>query len=354
MIRITPTSQSKLSEIDFDNIPFGKNFSDHYFSCDYENGEWKNFEIRKLEPIPIHPGNLAWHYGQAIFEGMKAFKNKDGQPVLFRPELHSERLNASARRLCMPELPKEIFLEAIHELVNLEQGWIPPHRGAALYLRPLMIAMDEALGVRPSENYKFMVMTLPAGPYYPKPVKLITEQTYIRAADGGLGEAKAAGNYAGSLYPAKIAKEKGFDQLMWLDAKEFKKVQEVGTMNIFFVVDGKIITPKTTGTILKGITRKSTIILLEDLGYEVEEREIEIDELVEEFKAGKFTEAFGTGTAAVSSKISLIQHDGFDMDFSNCEYPVATLVKDQLDGMRYGDIEDKRGWIVPVKQEVIA
>ncbi len=352
MIRILPTSQSNVSQVDFDNIPFGKIFSDHFFSCDFENGAWTNLEIKKLEPIPIHPGNLAWHYGQAIFEGMKAFKNKDGQAVLFRPELHSERLNASARRLCMPELPKEIFLEAIHTLVNLESAWIPPQKGAALYLRPLMIAMDEALGVRPSEKYRFMVMALPVGPYYPKPVKLITEQTYIRAADGGVGEAKAAGNYAGSLYPAKLAKEKGYDQLMWLDAKEFKYVQEVGTMNIFFVIDGKVVTPKTTGTILKGITRRSTLLLLQDLGYEVEERLIDINELVEEYKAGRFTEAFGTGTAAVSSKISLIHHDGFDMSFEQSDYPVTSLVKEQLDGMRFGDVEDKHGWILPVKQEV--
>ncbi len=350
--KFTPTSESKLSSVDFNNIPFGQVFSDHFFICDFKDGEWQTGEIKKLEPMSIHPGNLAWHYGQAIFEGMKAFKDQDNNPVLFRPELHAQRFNASARRLCMPEFPEQRFLESLQQLVDIEREWIPPSKGSALYLRPLMIAMDEAIGVRPSANYRMMILCLPVGPYYTKPVKLITEQEFIRAAHGGVGEAKAAGNYAGSLQPAQLAKANGFDQVMWLDAKEFKYVQEVGTMNIFFVVDGKIITPITNGTILKGITRMSAIEYLKSAGYEVEEKLVDINDLVQAYKEGKFTEAFGTGTAAVSTKIAAIQHDGFLMNLTEKGHPVATEVKDTLDGIRYGDVEDKWGWIVPVKSSL--
>lgn len=347
-INISKTESSRLSEIDFDNLPFGKFFSDHMFQADYEDGEWKDFRIAPLENLSIHPGNLAWHYGQSIFEGMKASKSKDGIPMLFRPEEHIYRLNASARRMCMPEFPEEMFIEAVHTLVEMEQGWIPPQEGSALYLRPLMIAMDEALGVRPSAKYKFMIMTLPVGPYYAQPVSLLAEETYIRAAKGGVGEAKTAGNYAGSLYPARLAKEAGYDQIMWLDAKEFKYIQEVGTMNIFFVIGDKIITPETTGTILKGITRNTAIEILNFNGYQVEERPISIDEVVKAHNEGLLKEVFGTGTAAVIAKVSKIAYRGNDMVLSGGS-EIGDMIKKTINGLRLGTEIDHWNWTVAAK-----
>ena len=294
---------------------------------------------------------MVLHYGQAIFEGMKASKSHDGKPLFFRPELHAKRINASAERMSMPAFPEDLFLEAIHTLVNLDQDWIPPKTGSALYIRPYMIATDEFIGVKPSSTYKFIIFTGPVGPYYAKPVSLWAETKYIRAAIGGTGEAKAAGNYAGSLLPAKEAVERGFDQVMWLDAKEFKWIQEVGTMNIFFVIDGKVITPTTEGTILKGITRMSIIEILKGEGYEVEERRISIDEVVEASRNGTLQEAFGAGTAAVVSHVSKIQYKDTLITLPPVEErKVGAFAKETINGMRARTIEDKFNWIVPVKE----
>lgn len=347
-ITISRVEKSRLSQIDFNNLPFGKEFSDHMFIADYEDGEWKDFRIEPLAPLSIHPGNLAWHYGQSIFEGMKASKSKDGEAMLFRPEQHIIRLNASAKRMCMPEFPEEMFIEAIHTLVDMEKDWIPPTAGSALYIRPLMIAMDEALGVRPSAKYKLIIMTLPVGPYYPKPVSLWAEETYIRAAQGGVGEAKTAGNYAASLYPAKLAVEKGYDQIMWLDAKEFKYVQEVGTMNIFFVIGDTVVTPETTGTILKGITKDTAIQILEHKGYKVQQRLISIDELVEAHGKGELKEVFGSGTAAVVAKVSRIGYRDQVLELGD-NTAVGDLIKSTINGLRLGIEPDHWGWTVPAK-----
>lgn len=353
MIKFTPTSASKISSLDFNNIPFGQVFSDHIFMVDYKEGQWINPRIEELKPIPVHPGNLAWHYGQSIFEGMKATKDKTGQAMLFRPEMHIQRLNASAERMCMPQFPEDLFIEAVNQLVDIEKDWIPPAKGSALYLRPIMVAMDEALGVRTSSEYLFMIMTLPVGPYYPKPVSLKTEQKYVRAVDGGVGEAKTAGNYAASLKPAQMAKQAGFDQVMWLDAKELKYVQEVGTMNIFFVIDNEIITPSTDGSILKGITRNTAMTMLSDEGYTVTERKIDIQEIFDAHESGKLTETFGTGTAAVVSKVHKISHNGIEINLDQAATPIADKVKGMIDGLRYGDIEDKWDWVVPVKSTTV-
>jgi len=345
-LKITTVKESGASSVDFNNIPFGKTFTDHMYVADYIDGEWKNMEILPLEKLSIHPGNLAWHYGQSIFEGMKATRDEAGTPLLFRPEEHVYRLNASARRMCMPEVPEEMFLEAIHTLVRLEKDWIPPAEGSALYIRPFMFATDEAIGVRPSDTYKFIICTLPVGPYYPKPVKLKAEETYIRAAEGGVGEAKTAGNYAASLYPAKLAKEEGYDQIMWLDAVEFKYVQEVGTMNIFFVIGDEVITPATTGTILKGITRKTIIEILKDEGYKVSERQISIDEVVEASKNGSLKEVFGTGTAAVIAVVDEIKYRDTIMKLNPDDFEVAKLAKSTINGLRNKTIADTKGWVV--------
>lgn len=339
---------SKLQELDFDNIPFGRAFSDHMFVADYKDGAWSNMGIVPFGRFDVHPANIAWHYGQAIFEGMKATKSIDGTPMLFRPEMHAERLNLSAQRLCMPTFPKDDFVDAIYQLVKLEQDWIPKKEGSALYLRPYMVAMDEFIGVQVAKTYKFVIFCCPVGPYYSKAVKLKAETKYIRAAAGGTGEAKAAGNYAGSLYPAQLAKEEGYDQIMWLDAKEFKYIQEVGTMNIFFVINNTVITPATDGTILRGITRDSSLKILKQKGYTVEERPISIHEVMAAGKDGSLTEVFGTGTAAVVANVKGIGYEGETIEFNPESFEVSKYLKDTINGMRSTRIEDSFGWTVKV------
>ncbi len=349
-IKITTTKKSRVSQVDFDDIPFGRVFSDHMFVADYRDGRWINPRIEPFGPFEIHPALMALHYGQSIFEGMKASITEEGRPLLFRPEMHAHRLNNSARRICMPEFPEDLFLEALHQLVSLDRDWIPVKEGSALYIRPYMFATDEFIGVRPSATYRMIIFTCPVGPYYPKPVRLWVEQTYVRAVKGGTGEAKAAGNYGGALYPAKLAQERGFDQVMWMDSYEFKYIQEVGTMNIFFVIGDTVLTPATDGTILKGITRDSILTILREKGYQVEERPITIDEIVEAYKAGELKEAFGAGTAAVVSHVEAIGYGDLTMSLPPVEdRKIGEMLKAEIDGMRAGKIHDRHGWIVPVK-----
>lgn len=353
-IKVSKVSNSRLNELDFNKIPFGQVFSDHMFVADYIDGEWVNQEIKPVSEFSIHPGNMAWHYGQSIFEGMKATINQDGTPLLFRPEEHSVRLNASAYRMCMPEVPKQMFLDAIHTLVGLEKAWIPPAEGSALYIRPFMFALDHTIGVKPSKTYRFCILTLPVGPYYDKPVKLKATQNYIRAAKGGVGEAKTAGNYAASLYPAQLAKKEGFDQVMWLDAVNKEYIQEIGTMNIFFVIDGKVVTPIADGAILKGITRKSVIDVLKSEGIPVEERLLSIHEVFEAHENGKLTEIFGSGTAAVISNVSELAFKDKHIYLKEEDFKVSTMLKSFINKIRIGKIDDPFGWIVPVKVPVEA
>jgi branched-chain amino acid aminotransferase len=350
-IKITKTTQSRINEVDFDNIPFGRVFSDHMFVADYIDGQWQDYRIVPFGHFPIHPAAMALHYGQAIFEGMKASVSNKGEAMLLRPELHGERLNRSAERMCMPTFPVDVFVKALNQLIDLDQQWIPPQVGSALYIRPVMFAMDEFIGVRPSDNYKLIIFTGPVGPYYPKPVSLLAETKYIRAAEGGVGMAKTAGNYGASLLPARLANQKGYDQVLWLDANEFKYIQEVGTMNIFFVIDGVVITPSTEeGTILKGITRMMAIQILRDKGYRVEERRLSIDEVVEAFQNGKLDEAFGTGTAAVIAKVNKIAYKDLVMDLDIPETGAGQTVKTFIDGLRAGTVEDKWNWLVRVSE----
>lgn len=354
-ISIQKTEHSHLDKLDFNNIPFGQVFSDHMFVADYADGEWKDARIVPFVPFEMHPASMVLHYGQAIFEGMKASKSKDGQPMLFRPEEHAYRINASAQRMSMPEFPEDLFIEALHQLVALDAAWIPPQEGSALYLRPYMIATDPFIGVRPSNTYRFIIFTCPVGPYYAKPVSLYADTEFVRAVKGGTGEAKAAGNYAGSLLPAEKAKAKGFDQVMWLDAVEHRYIQEVGTMNIMFVIDGKVVTPKPDGAILKGITKKCILTILKDKGIEVEERPITIDEVIEAHEAGKLQEVFGTGTAAVVAHVSEIQYKDTNIQLPPLETrKIAKMAKAEIDGLRAGTIEDTRGWVIPVKAMVEA
>lgn len=348
-IKITRTTQSRLSEVDFENIPFGRVMSDHMFVADYDGMEWTNPRVEPFGPLELHPATMALHYGQSIFEGMKASKSVDGKALLFRPEEHASRINFSARRMCMPEIPEQLFLDAVHTLVDIDQDWIPPIEGSALYLRPFVFATDEFIGVAPSVKYKFVIFTCPVGPYYSTPVKLYAEHTYVRAAVGGTGEAKAAGNYAGSLLPAKLAQEKGYNQILWLDAKEFKYVQEVGTMNLFFVFNDEVVTPMTDGAILRGITRKTLIQVLKERGMNVVERLLSLDEIKERYAKGELIEVFGSGTAAVVANVASLTDGEENLTFDESNYTLSRELKAYIDGIRAGTTEDTHGWIVPVK-----
>lgn len=348
-IAITTTKNSRLEGIDFSNLAFGRSFSDHMFVVDYAEKQWVNPRIVPFESFMIHPSAMALHYGQAIFEGMKASKNKDGKACLFRPELHARRINASARRMSMPEFPEELFLEGLQQLVALDSGWIPPQEGSALYIRPFMFATDGSFGVRPSDRYTFMIFTGPVGPYYAEPVKLKAETHFVRAVPGGTGEAKAAGNYAGALLPTELAKQEGFDQVMWLDGHEFRYVQEVGTMNIFFVIDGKVVTPATDGAILKGITRATILEILREKGIPVEERKLDIHELIAAHEQGTLQEAWGAGTAAVIAPIASITYQGQLIPLPSADkFAIGNAMKDTINGLRSGRVADTHNWVVVV------
>ena len=352
-MKITRVTQSKIASVDFNDLPFGQICSDHMYVAEYADGQWGPGEIKPLEKFSIHPANLALHYGQSIFEGMKASKHQDGTPMLFRVDKHIERLNQSAIRMCMPEVPAAMFSEAVRELVAVDSDWIPPQEGSALYLRPFMFATEEYVGVRASAKYKFVIFTCPVGPYYAKPVSLLAETTYVRACAGGVGEAKTAGNYAASLYPAQKAREAGYDQIMWMDPFEFKYIQEVGTMNIFFIIGDKAYTPAINGAILKGITRDSMIQVMKDRGIEVVEKNLSIDEVIEAHKSGSLKEVFGTGTAAVVSLVHKISYKDVEIELDPESYQIAPSLKKYIDGMRSGIIDDKFGWTERVAQVVM-
>jgi branched-chain amino acid aminotransferase len=318
------------------------------FICDYQNGEWQNPRIEPLALIPTHPAAMALHYGQAIFEGMKATLGKDGTPTLFRPDENAKRLNFSADRMGMPTFPEDLFVESLKKLVAMEKNWIPTKEGSALYLRPFMYADEAFIGMRAATSFKFIVMASPSGPIYSHKIKLYAETKYIRAANGGTGEAKAAGNYAAAIRPTEYAKSNGYDQVLWLDAQNFEYIQEVGTMNIFFKINGKFITPDLSGSILSGITRMSVITVLRDKGYEVTERPITITEIKEAFANGTLEEAFGAGTAVGIAMIQEIGNQDFTLTFP-ADNPVADMVKQTLNDIKLQNCEDKFGWIVEAK-----
>ena len=347
-IHIEKVKESKAKDLDFNDIPLGRTFTDHMFLCTYENKAWQTPKIVPMGALPTHPAAMALHYGQAIFEGMKATIDANGTPMLFRPEQNAKRLNFSARRLGMPEFPEQLFVEALKVLVDLDKNWIPPQQGSALYLRPFMYADEAFIGMRAATQYKFIIMASPSNPIYTKRVRLYAETNYIRAAHGGTGEAKAAGNYAAAILPTEHAKAKGYDQVLWLDAHNFKSIQEVGTMNIFFKINGKIITPNLDGSILAGITRMSVIELLQHKGYEVTERPISIDEINEASKDGTLEEAFGTGTAVGIAMIQEIGYKGKDIHVSN-ESPVGQMVLETINGVRTGEIPDDLNWMFKIK-----
>ena len=348
-IQITKTEKSKLKTIDFNNIPFGKYTSDHMFVMDYAEGQWGNFRIIPYQGFMLDPQSKALQYCQCIFEGMKATVGPDGVPKLLRPDLNIERFNLSAERMCMPAVPSEIFLQALKAIIAMEISWIPQAEGSALYVRPTMFATESSLAVTPSDTYTFYIYTGPVQPYFTTPIKLVTEQKLIRAVPGGTGEAKTGGNYAGSLMASQLAKQKGFDQIIWLESPDFKKIQEAGMMNLFFVIGDKVVTPQLTGAVLKGTTRTYFMDILKERKIKVEVRDIFIDEILEAYTRGDLKEAFGSGTAAVVSHISEITHGKVRMVLPPVEqHVISNMLYDEINGLRAGRIEDKRNWLVPV------
>jgi branched-chain amino acid aminotransferase len=348
-IVITKAGESKLKDINLENLPFGKYFSDHMLEADYENGEWKNVEIKPYQPLLLSPSCAALHYGQAIFEGIKAYKNAKGDVFIFRPLDNFKRFNISAERMQMPPVSEEIFVEGMRQLINLDKNWIPNQPDHSLYIRPFMFSSDEMIGVRPSENYKFMILLCPTGPYYAAPMRIYVEEKYVRAVAGGIGYAKAAGNYGAAMYATAEAKKLGYDQVLWTDAFEHKYVQEIGTMNVFFIIGDKAITPDLEqGTILDGVTRQSAITLLKEMGYKVEERPISIDEIIDANKAGSLKEVFGTGTAATISLIKELRYKDYVMQFDVDTWKAGPTIKKWLTDIREGRREDKYGWMFKV------
>ncbi len=344
-IKVTKAAHSRLDETDFSNLVFGHTFSDHMVVADYADGEWKNFEVKPYGEMMLSPAISSLHYGQAFFEGLKAYKHADGKISVFRPDKNAQRFNKSAERLCMPELPQELFIQSIAAVVDVDRDWVPTQAGHSMYIRPVMFATDPYLGVTPSKTYKFVVLIGPVGPYFTKPLRVKFEDHYTRAAEGGFGYAKAAGNYGGSMLPYKKAVEEGFDQLIWTDAKEHLYIEEMGAANVMFVLDGKLITPSIRDTILDGVTRDTVIALAQSWGMQVEERRISIAEIIDGAKSGKLTDAFGAGTAATIAPVGVLNYDGADYtltDPANREFSKKVLKT--LDDIRYGRAEDTFGW----------
>lgn len=347
---ITPNTDSHLSAVNWDNLPFGKIFSDHMFVMEYADGAWQQGEILPFGPIAMHPAMSAIHYGQSIFEGMKAYRNDHNEVVLFRPELNARRFSESAARMCMPEIPEELFLAAVKQLVAQDAGWVTNKPGYALYIRPFMFATDEFVGIKPSDTYKFVIITSPVGAYYAEPVRVKIEEFYTRAAVGGVGRAKAAGNYGASLYPAKQAQQEGFHQLVWTDAKTHTFIEESGTMNIMFVINNTLITPsEDADTILRGTTKRTVLEVAASLGIPIEERPVTVAEIIEAAKNGTLQEAFGAGTAATIAPIAIIGYRDEKLTLPALETREISLkIKDFLDNVKSGALPDTQHWIQKV------
>jgi branched-chain amino acid aminotransferase len=348
-IKVIKAEKSRRPEVSLDNLPFGKVFTDHMLEVDNIDGQWQEPVIKPFQPITILPSNAALHYGQSIFEGIKAYRTASGEAHIFRPLDNFHRFNISAARMMMPEVPEDIFVEGMRRLVELDINWIPQKPDHSLYIRPFMFASDEAIGVRPSSTYKFMILLSPTGPYYGKPMRIYVEEHFVRAAPGGTGFAKCAGNYAASLLAFAEAHKKGYDQVLWMDAVEHKYVQEMGTMNVFFIIGNTAITPNLEGSILEGVTRSSVIALLQDMGLTVEERPLNIDEIISAHKAGTLREAFGTGTAATISPIKELGYHDQSITMDPEKWIVSPEVKRRLDDIREGRTDDIHGWLFPVR-----
>ena len=349
-IQIKKIKKSKIENVDFQNIQFGKQFSDHMFSADYKNGKWQNLSIEPYAPISLSPSCAVIHYGQAVFEGMKAYKFNDGSISLFRPSENANRINISAKRLCMPEIPQELFMEAVTQLIKIDADWVPKQEGCSLYIRPFLFASEELLGVRPAEEYKFMIISSPVSSYYTGVVDVKIETEYSRAAEGGVGFAKAAGNYASALYPAKLGQDKGYKQLIWTDAKTHQYIEESGTMNVMFLINNTLITPSLFHqTTLSGITRDSVLTLAKEFGITIEERRVSVKEVVDAAKNNQLQDAFGTGTAATIAQIASITFDDEKFVLPAIENrTVSNKIAERIQDIKRGRVEDKYNWIYKI------
>ncbi len=344
-IPIRKTTHSKIGEVDFSNLEFGKYIADHMLVCDYANGAWQLPQIVPYSNLSLSPATLALHYGQTVFEGMKAFKMKDGRLNIFRIDRHYSRFVKSLERMCMAVPSKEIFTEGLMRLVELDKEWVPSQKDNALYIRPFVYASEAKFGVKISDEYRFIIFTGPVPSVYANPIKVKVENNFIRAAKGGTGFAKCGGNYGGAFYPTQLAKKEGYDQVLWTGGKDNRYIEESGMMNAMFVINGKLITPPTSDSILDGVTRDSLLTIANDLGYQTEERPVSIDELLKSFKENTITEAFGAGTAAVVAPIQTIHING--TDFMLPEYDSNNLflqLKNQLELIRSGEAADVHEW----------
>ncbi len=336
-----------------DELGFGTEFTDRMFLQEFKGGQWQTGRIMPFQNFSLSPAALVFHYGQAIFEGLKAYKHPDGSVALFRPEKNAQRFHRSAKRMMMAPVPEEFFLESVEKLVALEHEWIPRKLGTSLYIRPTMIATQAVLGVKPSEEYYYFIILSPSSAYFKEgfsPVKIMVSDKYVRAAVGGVGDAKTAGNYAASLYAGYLAKKEGYSQVLWLDAKENRYVEEVGAMNIAFVMDDIIYTPPLRGSILPGVTRDSILKLAPDLGYKVKEEALAIDVIEEAAKSGNLTEVFGMGTAAVIAPVGELKYKDDVMVINNGE--IGKITKDlysNLTGIQYGTLDDPYGWVKKIQ-----
>jgi len=345
-IKLSKVKSSKISKVDFSDLGFCKYYTDHMFVCEYENNEWKNFRIIPFQDLNLSPACTTLHYGQTIFEGLKAYKNEKDEILIFRPDKNAKRFNSSAERMCMPSLPEKYFINSIKELLKIEKDWVPKGEENSLYIRPLMFAIDPYIGIKPADKYLFIIICGLAGGYYSEPVNVKIETEYTRAVKGGVGFAKTAANYAAALYPAVQAQKEGFHQLIWTDGKEHNFVEESGTMNLFFVIDNKLITPPLGDTVLDGVTRDSIISVCPELDIDIEIRKISVKEIIDALGNGSMTEAFGAGTAATIAPIKTIafQSKKYNLPDNN-KLSFSKKILDYLNNLKFGKIDDKFDWV---------
>nr|WP_315166478.1 branched-chain amino acid aminotransferase [uncultured Flavobacterium sp.] len=347
-IEIIKAATTKINEVDFDKLSFGSVFTDHLFECDFKNGEWQKPVIKPYAPFLVDPSTRVFHYGQAIFEGMKAYKDDNNDIWLFRPDENYKRFNTSAVRMAMPEVPEEVFMNGLNELLKLDQEWVKKGKGNSMYIRPFMIATGTGVIANPSDEYKFMIILSPVKSYYSGEVKVLIAEHFSRAANGGIGAAKAAGNYAGQFYPTNLANKEGFQQVIWTDDATHTKLEEAGTMNVFFRINDTLLTAPVSERILDGVTRKTLIDLAKSEGINVEVRSVTVSELVEASKNGSLKEIFGAGTAAVVSPISGFSYKDVYYELPKIENSVALELKDKLTNIQNKLAEDTFGWTVKV------
>jgi len=345
-IKIELTKNSKIDTVDFNNLPFGSILSDHMFVCDYKDGKWQNSTIQPYAPIQLDPSAKIFHYGQSIFEGMKAYKDTDNNTLLFRPLENHKRLNKSAERLVIPQIPEDIFMDGLKKLLEIDNAWIPSQEGSSLYIRPFMFASGNGFHASPANEYKLIICTAPSGAYFSGKVKVLIEEKYARAANGGVGFAKAGGNYAAQFYPTQLAVEKGYQQVIWTDDNTHEYIEEAGAMNIFVRINDTLITSPTSDRILDGITRKSIIQLAKDKNINIEERKITVSEVVAAAKDGSLKEMFGAGTAAVISPIAGFGFKNEDFDLPEVENTYASQLKKHITDIQTNKVEDPYGWRV--------